>query len=340
MFFYERERHLHVAFRPCRAGRGVFFGFVQQFYDRLRGYPFYKFFHANGSPMFHAPNAIADFIYHWYQEPIIERTGYNPVNTLTYALIALLAVYVLWLFFQRKKIVVDQHFVYGVLAFVLLGSTMRIVTDISERAVWDTFPSISPLHAFVYDIGWYDYDAYIIPSPGVYLVTAALLLLSLGILYLLKKPEYLGHVGIALWVPHFLVILPFLGNYALHAIPILFLMAIPAYYVHKKYQNNIFTLVQAGHGLDGAATFYAIDIFPGFTGISYGEQHVVGGFIGELFGTFFAFYLLKVLLAYFIVDALHKENAEENYKNYLALVIMIVGFAPGLRDVLRMMVGV
>lgn len=290
--------------------------------------------------MAHGQDAITEFIYYWFQQPIIERTGYNPVNTIVYAAIALIAVYIIWLIFQRRKLQIDQRFIYAILAFVLFGSTVRIITDISEKPIWDSFPDVSPLHNPVYNLGWYDYDAYIIPSPGIYIVTAILFLISLAVLWALKKQQYLMHVGLALWLPHFLVILPFLGNYALHAIPILILTALPAYFVHKKYSNNTLTLVQASHGLDGAATFYAIDIFPKFSNVVYGEQHVLGGFIGEFFGTYFAFYALKILLAYFIVDTLHKEKASANYKNYIALVIIIIGFAPGLRDVLRMMAGV
>jgi uncharacterized membrane protein len=292
--------------------------------------------------MAHIQNAITDFIYHFYQQPIIERTGYNPVNTLTYAFIALIAVYLIWLFFQRKNIQVNNQFIYGTLAFVLFGSTVRIITDISETPrLWDQFPDISPLHNFIYNIGIYNYDAFIIPTPGIYLVTAALFIISFAILSVLKKPQYLMHVGLVLWAPHFLVLLPFLGNYALHAIPVLVLTAIPAFVVYKKYgESIILMLTQASHSFDGAATFYAIDFFGKVSGIRYGEQHVVGGAIGSLFGTFFAFYIAKVILAYFIVDMLSKEKGDVNYKNYIALVIMIVGFAPGLRDVLRMMVGV
>ena len=289
----------------------------------------------------HDKNAIADFIYHWFWQPIIERSGYNPINTLVYALIAISAVYVIWEIFKRKKIMIDERFVYSILAFVLFGSTVRIITDISEKPqLWNSFPTISPLHNLVYSLGFYDYDAYLIPTPGIYIITAFLLLASIAILWKMNKMKYLGHLGLTLWLPHFLVILPFLGNYALHALPILLLAALPAYYVHKKFNNNVLTMVQASHSLDGAATFYAIDIFPKFTGVFYGEQHVLGGFVGKLFGTFFAFYILKIVLAYFIVDALQKEKMDENYRNYIALIIMIVGFAPGLRDVLRMISGI
>lgn len=232
----------------------------------------------------------------------------------------------------------------GVLAFVLFGSTVRIITDMSDHpGLWSRFPSISPLHAWVHDVGIYNYDAYIIPTPGIYIVTAALFLVSFLLLRAAGRLDYLAYVGLALWFPHFLVLLPFLGRFAIHAVPVVVLAALPAYYIHRKYQNIFLTLVQAAHSFDGAATFYAIDLFGRLGGVPYGEQHVVGGFIGTFFGTYFAFYVLKTLLAYFIADALHKEGHErgnENYSNYIALVVIIVGLAPGLRDVLRMMAGV
>ncbi len=275
-----------------------------------------------------------DFVYNYFIFPILSKTGYNPINTIVYAIVAILAIYIIWQIFKIKKIALDKTFIYGVLTFVLFGSTVRVVTDAIDSGI---FRPISPLHELVLSSHIYDYG-FLTVSPGIYLVTAVLLFVTMGILHLIKKPELLAYVGLVLWFPHFLLLVPFM-NYAMYAIPVLILAAIPAIVAWKYFNNEIFTLVVAGQALDGAATFFVIDVFGPMTGKPYFEQHVVGGFIGAFFGTYFAFYLMKVIIAWIAASLLQKEKEELALQYFIALVIMIMGFAPGIRDMLRMMVG-
>ena len=71
----------------------------------------------------------------------------------------------------------------------------------------------------------------------------------------------------------------------------------------------------------------------------YFEQHVVSAAIGELAGTYFTFYLLKTVIAFAAAYVVMKEKMDLEDKYYILLVFMIMGFAPGLRDIMRMMVG-
>lgn len=236
--------------------------------------------------------------------------------------------------FFKDKIHYDEGFVRAVLCFVLFGSTIRVVTDSIDSHV---FAPITPIHAFVLDSHLWDYS-YFTVTPGIYLVTALLLLVSLVVLCFLKRVEWLKYVGLALWLPHFILLLPFM-RYAGYAIPILVLAAIPAYIAYIYFKNPILAAVVAGQALDGAATFFVIDIFSKISGINYFEQHVFSAGIGELTGTYFSFYLLKVGLAFAAAYVLQKEKMENEDRNFIALVLMIMGFAPGIRDILRMVVG-
>ncbi|MBS3067735.1 DUF63 family protein [Candidatus Micrarchaeota archaeon] len=281
-------------------------------------------------PVGNTGNFIEDYFIH----PLVSQTGYNPVNTAVYAIIAIIALYFIWDIFKRKKIVIDKKFVYAVLPFILLGSTMRVVTDSIDN---NKFKAITPIHEAIINSHIYDYG-YLTVTPGVYLVTAAILFISMGVLHLIKKSQYLGHVGLILWLFHFLLLVPFM-QYIMDAIPILILALIPTIIAWKYLKNEIYALIVAGHALDGAATFYVIDVFGPKIGKLYFEQHVVGGFIGAVFGTFFAFYLVKLAISFGVAHLLKKEKEDENFKNFIALAIMIMGFAPGIRDVLRMVVG-
>jgi len=276
-----------------------------------------------------------DFLYDNFIDPILSKTGYNTVNTLTYAVIAIIALYIIWEIFKKNNLSINKKFIYSVLPFVLLGSIVRVVTDSIDNRV---FTSITPIHRIILDSHVYDYG-YLTVTPGIYIVTSFILFISMIILWKIKKIHELGKVGLILSMVHFLLLVPFM-KYIIDAVPILVLTAIPTYLAWRYFKDEIYTLIVAGHALDGAATFYVIDIFGPKVGQQYFEQHVVGGFIGEVFGTFFAFYLIKLIVAGVFAYLLYKEKEEsENYRNFIALAIMIMGFAPGIRDILRMILG-
>lgn len=255
---------------------------------------------------------------------------------MTYAVIAIAAVFLLHKAL-KGRIRIDERFICAVLCFVLFGSTIRVVTDSIDTHV---FAPVTPVHAFVLDSHLWDYGPLTV-TPGIYILTAAILLTALAILYfarMTKRVEWLGYFGLALWLPHFALLLPFMV-YAPYAIPIIILAAIPTYLAYIHFKDKILAAIVAGQALDGAATFFVIDIFSKIAGINYFEQHVFSAGIGELTGTYFSFYLLKVGLAFAAAYLLQKEKMDGEERNYIALVLMIMGFAPGIRDVLRMMVG-
>ncbi|HID72407.1 TPA: DUF63 family protein, partial [Candidatus Micrarchaeota archaeon] len=209
---------------------------------------------------------MENFINDYFIRPIWEHSGYNIVNTLTYAAIAIVAVYVIYKFLKgRMKI--DGMFIRNVMCFVLFGSTVRVVTDAIDTGA---FRAVTPIHQMVLDSHIYDYG-YLTTSPGVYLVTAFLMFVSMAVLHRLKRMELLGYVGLALWLPHFLLLVP-LMDYAIYAVLILVLAAIPTYIAYRYVKDWILTAVVAGHALDGAATLFVIDFFSNMTGVRYGEQ--------------------------------------------------------------------
>ena len=149
---------------------------------------------------------MENFIYDYFIEPILSRTGYNIVNTLTYAIIAIVCLYLIFNFFKMRKIAINKSFIIATLCFVLLGSTVRVVTDSIDTGV---FKPITSIHAFLLSSYVYDYG-FLTVSPGIYVVIAFIFLLSVVVLSLINKLDELWKIGFALWLPHFLLILPFL----------------------------------------------------------------------------------------------------------------------------------
>jgi uncharacterized membrane protein len=285
-----------------------------------------------------------NFIYDYFIRPIWEHSGYNAVNTVAYAAIALASVYLIYLAL-KGRVKMDGRFVAGALAFVLFGSTMRVVTDSIDSKV---FAPVTQLHAFVLDSHILDYG-YLTVTPGIYIVTAALYLASLWLGYKFGKPMLPAYAGLILWLPLFLLLVPFMG-YAAYALPVLGLAAIPAYAAWLWLKDRNLAAIVAGQALDGAATFFVIDVFSRISGIAYFEQHVLSSAIGDMFGTYFVFYIIKVSIALAAAYVLSKEKEDivlfslpgrdvTISKQLIALVLMIIGFAPGIRDMLRMVVG-
>ncbi|HVL88218.1 MAG TPA: DUF63 family protein [Candidatus Thermoplasmatota archaeon] len=97
-----------------------------------------------------------------------------------------------------------------------------------------------------------------------------------------------------------------------------------------------------GHQIDGWATLVAIhDPFGlGFDALGYGEKHVVSDFFLQMGGGF-GFPIIKLLVVLAIVyflDVAYKDDLKQD-RNLVGLVkmaILVVGLAPGLRNLFRM----
>ncbi|MCX6772485.1 MAG: DUF63 family protein, partial [Candidatus Micrarchaeota archaeon] len=110
------------------------------------------------------------FVEDYFVKSIFERTGYNMVNTLAYAAIALGALYLIWSFLKKKGFdFASRDFLYGVGAFVLFGSTARVLTDAVDAG--HSLGVLSQMFGY----------GYLTVTPGIYIVTAALFLFSIAI---------------------------------------------------------------------------------------------------------------------------------------------------------------
>ncbi|MFA6213887.1 MAG: DUF63 family protein [Candidatus Micrarchaeia archaeon] len=286
----------------------------------------------------------------YFISPIIERTGYNAVNTLAYAAIAIGALYLIWRFMRARKYDFSSPaFLYAVAAFVLFGSTCRVLTDLSDAgAVAKMAASAGPLSQVYSALAAsriFEYG-FLTVTPGIYLVTAALFLLSLAIAGAMKREMIAAYAGFLLWLPVFLLVLPFMSHWAFFALA-LAIAAAGAYacFILLRYASKIKLSIHeklaiAGQALDGAATFVVIDVFSKETGRDYFEQHVLSAGIGEATPLgFFLFFLVKIALAGVIVHFLRKEKMEKSDVALILAVVAIMGFAPGIRDILRMLCG-
>ncbi len=273
---------------------------------------------------------MADLINDFFIQPIASHAGYNLVNTLVYAAVLLIiAFFVVFPFFSRKGIKFDFNFFKSVLPYIVFGSTIRIFEENYSAVYLELFErSTNP-----FSFGFYTV------SPGIYimigLITILSLIVSLYLSKLLKKDalNIFMWIGIVLSAPIVLYHLIHLT----HAMEFFFvlvstaLITFLARFVSQKMNSgilssNLNTAVLFGQTLDGVATFTALSFF------SYSEQHVLSNFIIQQFSPA-SFVLVKVVLALAVLWYVDKEVEDEKLKNFIKLFVIIIGFAPGIRDV-------
>lgn len=292
----------------------------------------------------------ASFINDHFLQPIADRSGYNPINTLTYALIALGALFLLWRLFSKRRIEIDNAFWQCALAWTLWGSSIRVVTDSIDAGVmqatlghcsyWlatflsDTlYPPLLQSHLLHYGL-W-------TVTPGIYIVTATLFLSSYLLFQRLGLPRLSAALALVGVLANAALLLP-MAQHGLFALAPLLMAAVLSalLYFGLGWRTPGRLLPVFGQALDGAATWVTIDWFGPASGLLYGEQHVVSGWIGTAtplgFGLFFA---LKTAFSILAVHLIHSEEFDGRAQSIALLVITILGLAPGLRDLLRVLCG-
>ncbi len=278
---------------------------------------------------------MVDFIQEYFVNPIIHPDAYAPYNvynTVVYAVIAIAAVYLIYRILEKKGVLFDERFFKSILPFIFFGSVLRIAEDggILPRVVEIAGIKIFP---FV--------------TPGIYILTFFLLVLTWFIARKTSKTheEFCWQtlaVGAVLSALAILASLPVLvkaqNPLAFAGIIALALGAWFAFKMLWKHREKQTTFpeeaVVFSQALDGSATFAGVQF------LGYSEQHIVGNAIFALFGGPWAFLLVKIIFALVVVELVRRENIKEGEKNYLLLLITILGLAPGLRDAFRILAGV
>ena len=90
-----------------------------------------------------------------------------------------------------------------------------------------------------------------------------------------------------------------------------------------------------GQLLDASATSFGIDLHPA---LQYMEEHVVGSGLINLTGTAFVMFPLKLLVLFpaIYIMQLYRKEANPAFWHLVLLAMIVVGFAPGIRDMVRM----
>lgn len=274
-----------------------------------------------------------DFLNHYYINPILEGTGYNPVNTLTYGILLVISIYILYKLLEKLEIKINRNFFLSIFPFIALGGLLRALEDLFEvSGMWKDLLG----YPFIVKSSEGVVKNILLITPFIYLLVFGFALISLLVsIWLSRKTEIeyykiLSLIGIASIV----IFLPFLRiRFPLGLLEIFILTGsiFGIFYLFHKLGvislNN--SIVVSSHGFDASSTFISLSTFP------YFEQHFLPSFLISRFGAWVMF-PLKILVVLIILIWIDREVKEENFANWLKLVIFTLGFAPGLRDALRL----
>ncbi len=269
---------------------------------------------------------VRDFIYRYYVEPILYDTGYNPINTLTWAILLIIFIILLFRLLKRLDIKIDEQFIFANLPYVVGGGLLRVVEDSEILAPPFKYILITPLIYFF-----------------VFFVAISVLLLSAY----LRKYGVKYHIIYSLGglVFSFLVLLLLFLNDTVEnpaVLPAVISLAIfgtfVVYPILKKISiaSTLNITVIFAHMFDASATFIGIDFF------NYWEKHVLPSFFINLTGTAAVMYPLKIVVFIPLLYLLDRgmEESEIELTNFIKFALITIGLAPGIRDAMRLFLGV
>ncbi len=276
---------------------------------------------------------IREFLYKYYIDPIRYGQAYTLVDTLTYALILIAAVYIVYRGLRRYKIAVDDELVLATLPFVVLGGLLRVVEDTGMITSDFRFLLITPLIFFtVFVVAAIALFAGKLAENAGLVARYSRVYGGVGIVACLLSTAALVWFGLTETTIALDVLAAIL---ALASVSSLALWALLVYGAKWDYASNIlYKLLIFGHMLDASATSYGIDIHP----VHYVEQHVVGSNLIEATGTAFSMFLLKiaVLIPAIYILEMYKKEGSPGLWHLILLAMIVVGMAPGIRDMVRM----
>ncbi len=256
---------------------------------------------------------LVDFFHKYFVEPIQLGYGYNTVNTLVYALLFVFFTYLIFKFLKKMKIGIDRTLVLAITPWIVFGILLRVLEDMGMLTGYLFItPNIWLLFVFVI-ISLLGTSKFIerkhgIPYFKIMFVTGVILAgLVLG---MLTVKNLLGLGYVLLWF-----------------IPWVIIFSLVKWSVGNK-------IVSLLHLFDATATFVSLQYF------DYFEQHVLPRVIIESTGTPFSFVVVKLIVIVGVLKILDKYSDDKEFTNYLKIIIGILGFATGLRDLLRLVVGV
>ncbi|MBU5689678.1 MAG: DUF63 family protein [Candidatus Aenigmarchaeota archaeon] len=244
---------------------------------------------------------------------MINREGYNTINTIAYAFLFIFLSYLTFNLLKRLKIKIDHLFAISIFPFIASGVIIRVLHDAKL---------ISGI---------------LFMTPNIWLLFFSLIIFMIILSVLIQnnlkipyyKPLFLsGFIMFSILLPTIQIkntqaLLYFIAFF----IPLCVLIII----FKTSIENKLVMLFQI---LDSIITSIAVTWF------NYTEQHVLPRFLIEKTNTAFTFVLVKAIVIYFSLKLIDEYEKDKEFNFYIKMLIAILGFATGMRSLLRLLWGV
>jgi uncharacterized membrane protein len=279
-------------------------------------------------------DALREFITTYYIQPITHDTGYNPVNTITWALVLVAFLYLTLKLLQLLKIQIDRRFIAAVVPYIVVGATLRVIEDAEFVRPPLSYLLITPLIFFL------------LFGCCLLLLIIAVQIAQASRVVNIQYTHVFGLFGL-LWCLANLALLIWFASIEVPWVPVAVIGIATAltgaiYALASKYNirflsDRLNLAVIAAHLLDATSSYIGIDL------LGYAGKHVIEGLIVEYTGTAAGMYLLKLgilLPVLYVLDTEFTEEEEGELRYLVLLALLMIGLAPAVRNTLRMMLGV
>lgn len=234
-----------------------------------------------------------------------KKTGYDVPKTLTYGIIFILAILLIFKILKKLKIKIDKKLALAISPYIVFGGAIRVLQDAGIL------------------------NSYLFVTPGIYIFVFSIVFSAiLFSIYLEKKkgipyfkPVFLIGIILAALPLAFLEIINF---YGIGLVILFYLPWVLIFYFLKTWslENRLVTLIQM---FDATVTFTALQFF------GFGEQHILPTFLIKLFSPV-SFVFAKLIIVVLILILIDKFTEDKEFGRFLKLCIGILGGATGSRD--------
>lgn len=277
------------------------------------------------------------YIYKYFINGIVNDASYNPVDTVTYAILLGISLFGVFKLLVKLKVEIDTRFIISVTPYILAGSSLRVLEDSGLF--------LPPLQ-------------YLFVTPIIYFVIFAVTISVLSIALALERngeiKDYHGFfcaAGIA-WTLVNIAILLYIGevkhlDYGIAILTLGILSTGVVYLVSRRFSFAILTdrlniSILFAHLLDASSTFVGMDW------LGYYEKHVVPTLFIDMAGNFtdhpalvmFPLKLLVFIPVFYLLDRQFDDDKDKKLLPLMKLVILVLGLSPAVRNTLRIMMGV
>jgi len=282
---------------------------------------------------------------------ITANEGYTMISEITYGIILILALYGIYKLLKKLKIVVDWRFALALMPYILMGPVTRTLEDTDFFTPPAEYWFISPLiylQIAVYAILFLLLGYYLqkkLKNPKITVNSVVFiggLILLLPSLFFIAKWILGDHWSKSSGV-RFDVFLIVIGLVAL-IVGLVYLIA--HIYRNKEqfavFKNPLNLAMLVGHLVDGITSYISIKD-PFMMGLMYSEKHPASNTLLNIWGPLFPIVkFVLIIVVIYVFDVLYRNELKKysTLVNLLKIGILILGFSPGLRDLLRVTMGV